>query len=461
MSSERLRKLPSVDRVLGEPAVQELIASYGRDTTVDAVRDALDRARDTVRAGGSASGPAAVVELAASRLRSRLPATLRPVINATGVVIHTNLGRAPLSDAALRAIDAAGRGYSTLEYDLHAGRRGERTVHAESLLCELTGAEAALVVNNNAGAVLLALAVLARGRSVVISRGQLVEIGGGFRIPEVMAQSGALLAEVGTTNRTHVRDYRAALETDPAPALIMRAHHSNYRIVGFTGEPDLVELVGLGGEYGVPVADDLGSGALLDTAQFGLGHEPTVQESVAAGADVVCFSGDKLLGGPQAGIIVGQARYLKQLKSHPLARALRADKLCLAGLRATLLHYLRDEAVQCVPVWRMIATSLAEIEGRVREWRGTLERAGIQTKAVDGCSTVGGGSLPGETMPTKLLSVLVQRPDRVASALRAATPPVVARIERDLLVLDPRTVLPEEDADVLHAVVGACSAGSA
>ena len=456
MSSAELRKLPSVDRLLGEQEVRGLVASYGRTATVDAVRGALDRVRDGVRAGEPAPGVGALLALAADQLRGRLSGTLRRVINATGVVIHTNLGRAPLSDAAREAIETVGRGYSTLEYDLDVGRRGQRAVHAESLLCELTGAEAALVVNNNAGAVLLALTGLAQCRSVVISRGQLVEIGGGFRIPDVMVQSGARLTEVGTTNRTHLRDYRAALEADRETALILRAHHSNYRIVGFAGEPGLGELVGLGAEYGAPVVDDLGSGALLDTASFGLEHEPMVQESVAAGAAAVSFSGDKLLGGPQAGVIVGQARYVEPLKGHPLARALRADKLCLAGLQATLLHYLRDEALECIPVWRMIAASLPEIDRRARRWRRSLGRAGIRTEVIDSLSTVGGGSLPGETLPTRALAVVADGPDRLVSALRACNPPVVARIEDDQLVLDPRTVLPGDDGDLVRAVRDVC-----
>ncbi len=455
MTSEKLRQLPSVDRLLGEETVRELVATYGHRQTVDALRETLDAVRDEVRAGADVPGVAPLVARAGVFLQERLFPTLRPLINGTGVIIHTNLGRAPLSAAARAAMEAVGRGYSTLEYDLRAGRRGHRTVHAERLLCELTGAEAALVVNNNAGAVLLALTGLAQGRGVVISRGQLVEIGGGFRIPDVMAQSGARLIEVGTTNRTHLRDYAAALELHEDVALILRAHHSNFRIVGFTTEPSLPELVALGAERGLPVMDDLGSGALLDTSQFGLMHEPMVQESLAAGAAVVCFSGDKLLGGPQAGIIVGRAEYVESLKTHPLARALRTDKLCLAGLQATLLHYLKEDATGQVPVWQMIAMPLAEIERRARRWRRVLRRNGVSAEIVDGRSTVGGGSLPGETLPTKLVALSVPHPDRLAAALRAADPPVVARIEDDRLVLDPRTVLAEEERELLRVIVSA------
>jgi len=452
MNIERLRQLPSVDRLLGEEAALELVAAYGHRQTVAALRETLDAARAKVQAGADVPDVATLVARADARLRERLAPTLRPVINASGVIVHTNLGRAALSAAARAAIEAVSRGYSTLEYDLQMGQRGQRAVHAERLLCELTGAEAALVVNNNAGAVLLTLVGLAQGRGAIISRGQLVEIGGGFRVPDVMAQSGARLIEVGTTNRTHLRDYVAALEAHEDVALIMRAHHSNFRMVGFAAEPSLPQLAALAAEHGLPVVDDLGSGALLDTSQFGLMHEPMVQESVSAGAAVVCFSGDKLLGGPQAGIIVGQAQYVNPLKRHPLARALRADKLCLAGLQATLLHYAKDEATEQIPVWRMIATPLAETEQRAHRWRRALRRAGVDAEIVDGESTVGGGSLPGETLPTKLIALPAAHPDRLADALRAADPPVIARIEDDRLVLDPRTVLAEEKRALLRIV---------
>ncbi len=451
-ASADLRQLPSVDRILNAPAVQALMPFYGHRLVVTAIRKTLDAIRQEVRSGSEPPTPEEVVARATAYLQEHLAPTLKPVINATGVIIHTNLGRAPLSAAARAAMEAVARGYSNLEYDLPTGRRGHRTLHAERLLCELTGAEAALVVNNNAGAVLLALTVMARGRGVLISRGQLIEIGGGFRIPEVMAQSGARLVEVGTTNRTHRLDYERALAEDPDVALILHAHSSNFRIVGFTAEVSLPELVELGQAHGVPVMADLGSGALLDTAAFGLTHEPMVQEAVAAGAAVVCFSGDKLLGGPQAGIIVGRAEFVDPMKRHPLARALRADKLCLAGLQATLMHYLREEATERIPVWRMMATPVEELDRRARRWRRALRRAGIQADVVDGQSTVGGGSLPGETLSTRLLALPLPDPDRIAAALRRHDPPVVARIEEDRLVLDPRTVLPEEEPALLRAL---------
>ena len=449
-ASDRLRQLPGVDQLLGDPSMRELIPSYGHRLAVTAVRETLAEVREEVRGGAPMPERDVLAARAAALLRDQLAPTLRPVINATGVVIHTNLGRAPLSDAARAAMQAAAQGYSNLEYDLLAGHRGDRTVHAERLLCELTGAEAALVVNNNAGAVLLALTGMAQGRGVIISRGQLVEIGGGFRVPDVMAQSGARLIEVGTTNRTHRRDYERALAEEEDAALILRAHHSNFRMLGFTSEVPLAELVEIAQARSLPVIDDLGSGALLDTAEFGLAHEPMVQESVAAGAALVCFSGDKLLGGPQAGIVVGRAAFVDPLKRHPLTRALRCDKLCLAALQETLMHYLRDEAAAQVPVWRMIAAPPDDLNRRARRWRRRLARDGVSAEVIDGESTVGGGSLPGETLPTRLLALQVADPDGVVAALRTGDPSVLARIEEDRLVLDPRTVMPDEERVMLQ-----------
>src|SRR5687768_13234065 len=332
-----LRDLPSVEEILKRAT--NLIDTYGRSLTLQAIRLTLDETRARFQLDPETVLPSTNVVLA--RAESQLSAwsrpTLQPVINATGVILHTNLGRAPLSDATLRAMDEASRHYSTLEYDLEKGQRGSRLIHAESILQRLTGAEAAIVVNNNASAVLLILSAMANKKRVVISRTQLVEIGGGFRVPDVMKQSGAKLVEVGATNKVHASDYREALE-EPA-ALVLRAHRSNFKIIGFTEEPELKDIVDIAHQADVPVVDDLGSGALLDTAKYGLAHEPTVQESLAAGVDLVCFSGDKLLGGPQAGIILGKKRLVDKIKKHPLARAVRADKICLAGVTATLLHY--------------------------------------------------------------------------------------------------------------------------
>jgi L-seryl-tRNA(Ser) seleniumtransferase len=448
--TEAFSRLPSVDRLLAHPKAQTLVASFGHALTVDALRQALDDARQSIRAGGDAPEADALVESANEKLSEWTTPGPRPVINATGVIIHTNLGRAPLSPKAMNAVWDAARGYSDLEYDLASGERGHRMAAVQDLLCRVTGAESALVVNNNAGAVLLALSAHAAGREVIISRGQLVEIGGGFRIPEVMAQSGARLVEVGTTNRTHRRDYEAALNENTAA--ILRAHSSNFRIVGFTTEVSLAEMVEIGQARGVPVIDDLGSGALLDTAAYGLMHEPMPQESLAAGAALVCFSGDKLLGGPQAGIVIGQAQYVEQLKRHPLARALRADKLCLAALSATLTHYLKREAEQEVPVWRMISMPQNEIARRAKSWARRLRQAGIEVLVIEGRSTVGGGSLPGETLPTWLVAIACDSPDELAARLRHNDPPVIARIEDGRLVLDPRTVAKGEEKALLDTL---------
>lgn len=441
-----LRDLPSVDQLLQSSDGQGWIARYGRPLTLEAIRYVLNEARSQYAKRASLPGRDILLQTIEQTLRSWTAPTLQPVINAAGVILHTNLGRAPLSRAALQAMQDVSLGYSTLEYDLKLGKRGSRLVHAEALLTRLTGAQAAMVVNNNAAAVLLALTALARRRAVVIARTQLVEIGGGFRVPDVMKQSGARLLEVGTTNRVHLADYQAALEE--APALFLRAHRSNFRLLGFTSEPELAEIAAIAHQAGLPLVDDLGSGTLLDTSRFGLGHEPMVQESLAAGADLVCFSGDKLLGGPQAGIIVGRADLVAKLKKHPLARAIRADKLCLAALSATLLHYLKDEAEREIPIWRMISMPAQQIFSRAAAWAVALG----QGEVISGESTVGGGSLPGETLPTYLLALSTPSPDRLLARLRQQSPPVIARVQDNRLVLDPRTVLPEQEEALLHAL---------
>ncbi|MBI4927054.1 MAG: L-seryl-tRNA(Sec) selenium transferase, partial [Anaerolineae bacterium] len=344
-----LRHLPSVDQLLQTESARSLIGQYGRSLTVEALRSSLEKARMELRQAGKSSSvdSEALLDQAGEELTTWFDATLVPVINASGVILHTNLGRAPLSGAALQAVRDASETYSNLEYDLVKGQRGSRSVHAEGYLQLLLGVEAGLVVNNNAGAVLLALSALAKRRRVIIARSQLVEIGGGFRIPDVMAQSGARLVEVGTTNRVHLSDYEEAMRE--APGILFHAHHSNFKIVGFTAEPSLQELAELAARYQSILIDDQGSGALLDTSAYGLAHEPTVQESLAAGSDLVCFSSDKLLGGPQAGIVVGRRDLMEKLKRHPLARALRADKMALAALSATLRHYLKGEAAVAIP----------------------------------------------------------------------------------------------------------------
>ena len=441
-----LRQIPSVDQILqSDPAIQ-WIADYGRPLTLNAIRETLAMVRVNYQPDSGIPDQSELEGQIQQTLQSWTSPSLVPVINATGVVLHTNLGRAPLSQAALRAVQAVAANYSNLEYDLDEGQRGSRLVHAEALLQRLTGAQAALVVNNNAAAVLLVLTALARRRAVVISRTQLVEIGGGFRVPDVMKQSGARLIEVGATNRVHLTDYESALEEKPA--LFLRAHRSNFRIIGFTSEPTLAEIASVAHRAALPLVDDLGSGSLLDTSRFGLGHEPTVQESLADGADLVCFSGDKLLGGPQAGIIIGRSDLVARLKKHPLARAVRADKLCLAALSATLLHYVKDEAEREIPVWRMLATSPGQIQQRAADWAAVLG----QGEVIPGESTVGGGSLPGDTLPTFLFTISSSNPNRLINRLRRSSPPIIARVQDDRLALDPRSVLPEQDPLLLAAL---------
>lgn len=444
--TETLRSLPSVDALLKTPAGIDLEEKYGHQLTVQALRFVLDEARQSARQEVQPPSREEILSSTAQTIASWTRPTLQPVINATGVVIHTNLGRAPLSKAAVQAMQDVAAGYSSLEFDLDSGRRGSRLGHAESLLQRLCAAEAAVVVNNNAAAVLLALSALANHRRVVIARSQLVEIGGGFRVPDVMRQSGARLVEIGATNRVHLADYETALE-QPA-ALVLRAHRSNFKIIGFTEEPSISEITVLAHARGVPVMDDLGSGSLMDTSRYGLEHEPTLQDSLAAQVDLVCFSGDKLLGGPQAGIIVGKAELLHKIKKHPLVRAVRADKLCLAALSATLLHYLKGEAEREIPVWRMIAAPLEQLHLRAARWQSLIARGDV----IQGLSTVGGGSLPGETLPTWLLALDVGEPKKFLAHLRNANPPVIARIEEDRILCDPRTVLPEQEDDLLRAI---------
>lgn len=439
-----LRSLPSVDSLLAQSPIQALIQSHSRDLVVDSIRQTIAAARQAIMESQPIDTEAgALLRLIEHDVLGRARPSLAPVINATGVIIHTNLGRAVLSTAAQQAMLAAAGSYNNLEYDLDTGKRGSRLAHAGQLLRELTGGEDALVVNNNASALILILSALAKDAEVVISRGQLVEIGGGFRIPAIMQESGARLVEVGTTNRTRIDDFAAAISE--RTAMLLRVHASNFKQYGFVEQPPPSELAALAHANGVLIVDDLGSGTLLDTAPLGLEHEPTIQESVAAGADLVCFSGDKLMGGPQAGIIVGRAAAVERLKRHPLARALRVDKLTYAALIATLAHYRRGEATECIPVWQMIACSQAELRERAKAWS-----AAVGGRVIAGESTVGGGSLPGATLPTALLAIDCDAPDTLTARLRRAEPPLIARIAAECVLLDPRTVLPEQDEALLH-----------
>jgi L-seryl-tRNA(Ser) seleniumtransferase len=452
------RIIPSIEQLRQRPRLAALDRLYGSDATTEALRSAASDLRMRIVTSApddelpqDADAAATIIETAAERrLAEAFRGSLRPAINATGVVIHTNLGRAPLTPGALDRVRAVAKGYSNLEYDLSEGGRGSRTVHAEGLLTSLTGAEAGVVVNNNAAATLLILASLASGREVVVSRGELVEIGGGFRVPDVMAQSDAVLREVGTTNRTRVADYRAAI--GERTALLMRVHPSNFRIEGFTERPSLADLVAVGRETGVPVAEDLGSGCMNDA----LGWEPTVQASIRAGIDVVCFSGDKLLGGPQCGIVVGRRDLIDRLRRHPLMRALRVDKLTLAALEGTLIEYAAGRAAETVPVLRMILADAETIEARAQAIADRLLVAGWQVALISGASAIGGGSAPGIERPTVLLAL--EHPtlsaNHLEARLRALDPPIVARIERDHVVLDLRTVLEDQDPVVADLLAG-------
>ena len=442
------RALPSIDAILR--AARPTDAERARFTR--AARMVLARAR-AARASGDAATFAADTRAALVE-RERL--TLRSVINATGVVLQTNLGRAPLSPRALAAI-AAAAGAVSVEYDLVAGKRGERHGHAARLLADLASAEDAVVVNNNAAAVLLALAALASRREVIVARGELVEIGGGFRIPDVLRRSGAKLVEVGTTNRTYARDYAGAI--NEKTGAILRVHASNFKITGFVARAEGRDLAALAREHNVAFIHDLGSGTFLDTSRYGLGKELTVGEAVREGADVVTFSGDKLLGGPQAGIAVGRAEHIGALRAHPLMRALRPDKLTIAALLATLETYRDGSAEKELPVWRMISAAPRGLGSRARTVGARLSAAGIAADVIEVRSTVGGGSLPEETQPSFAVAIGGAPATKIAQALRSADPPVIARIVEERVALDLRSVLPEDDEVLARAVIGALAKG--
>ena len=450
-----LRRLPSVDKVISEERIKQLRELYPHDLIVNLIRQRLEEGRLAITRGSSCPSLDVIVDSICSRLQTLAQSSLRPVINASGVILHTNLGRAPLSKEATAAMELVAADYCNLEFDLDSGARGSRNVHIEQLLCQLTGAEAALVVNNNASAVLLALTALAKRKEVIVSRGQAVEIGGGFRIPDVMRQSGAKLVEVGTTNCTYIYDYEQAIS--PRTAALLRVHTSNFRVEGFTHSVVLEEMMALGSERGLPVFDDLGSGCFLDTTAYGLAPEPMVQQSIALGVDLAFFSGDKLVGGPQAGVIVGKKLFVDKLKRHPLARAIRIDKIRLAGLAATLVHYLKGEALEKIPVWRMISMPLDDVEKRARRWAQAI---GNLARVIEGETMIGGGSLPGSILSTRLVAVGEKGSRRnlaqsLARRLRHNEPPVIGRINGDVLLLDPSTVLHEEDDVVLRALSNA------
>jgi L-seryl-tRNA(Ser) seleniumtransferase len=446
-----LRNLPSVDKILAEDRIKAIEGLLSHQLVVDLIRENLATWRASISKSNQAPSLEDIVNNVLNQGQALAQPSLRPLINATGVVLHTNLGRAPLSDDAIFAMRDISAGYNNLEFDLESGERGSRHTHVESLLCRLTGAEAGLVVNNNAAAVLLGLSSLARRKEVIVSRGQAVEIGGGFRIPEVMKQSGAKLIEVGTTNCTYIRDYEQAIT--PQTSALLRVHSSNFKVVGFTHMVTLEEMVALGNQANIAVLDDLGSGCPLDTTQFGLEPEPTIQESMAKGVDLAFFSGDKLLGGPQAGIIIGKNILIDKLKKHPLVRAMRVDKTRLAGLSATLIHYLKGEAPIKIPVWRMISLPLSEIDRRAKLW---IVNLGDKVSVINGESVIGGGSLPGATLPTRLVAIgnpnKPNQAQKLARNLRSQTVPIVGRINENVLLLDPRTVDPKDDEIVIQGL---------
>jgi len=456
-----LRKLPAIDKLLSDPQLRDAGEDIPQSLVLEAAQKTIDALRQSILQHPDQTGtldlsiPGVAAEAAATARRLSEP-SLQPVINATGTLLHTNLGRAPLSDAALDAVIEVSRGYSNLEFDLEQGERGHRYQHLEDLLCRLTGAEAATVVNNNAGAVLLALSAMASGKEAIVSRGELVEIGGAFRIPDVMAAGGVTLREVGTTNKTHLRDYRNAIGDETG--LLLKVHTSNYRIVGFSSSVPASDLVGLGEEFGLPVLEDLGSGMLLDLTDAGLPREPTVRETVAAGIDVVTFSGDKLLGGPQAGLIVGKRAAIETIRRHPLARALRIDKMTLAALDATLRCYLDPErALQQLPVLQMLQLPAQTLRRRCQSLatriRGALgDRADLTV--IPETSRIGGGALPLTELPgyAVALSTTQMTADQLAAGLRRQQPPIVGRIQDDRLLLNPRTLQAKDTGKIVTAL---------
>ncbi len=468
--NELLRHLPSIDDILKENRTLAWLETYPRILVLEAIRTAVDTRRKSIlQAVGKDANRndltlTAILDDTEVILRELSEPSLRPVINATGVIVHTNLGRSILSEKALRRITEISRGYSNLEYDIVAGERGKRYVHVEKMLTRLTSVEAATAVNNNAAAVLLCLNTLARGREVIVSRGELVEIGGSFRVPDVMERSGAILREVGTTNKTHLKDYENALSSQTG--LILKVHTSNYKIVGFTKEVPSEELSRLGKKHNIPVMWDLGSGSFIDLSTYGTGSEPTVQQAVDSGVDVITFSGDKLLGGPQAGLILGKKSYLDPIRSNPLGRALRIDKLTLAALDATLGQYLdKEKAVREIPTLWMLTQPLSEIERKaylLKKGFQNIRDEGLSISVQDDRSQSGGGALPTGNFPTKTVCIRHERlsANQIESSLRLGQPHVITRIKEGMVVFDPRTLNDEEIGKIVEAM-GATLKGTA
>ncbi len=456
LPQELLRRLPSVERVLSRDGISPLIDEFGRALVTEAIRDELTNLRARVDRG--IDGPRLetalrdIGESVASRILTAITPSLGPVVNATGIIVHTNLGRAPLSDKAIEAIVRVASGYSNLELDLDTGKRGSRHRHASQLLSRLFPGKDALIVNNAAAAVMLSLNTFAAGREVVISRGELVEIGGSFRVPDILERSGAKLREVGTTNKTRIADYREAI--GERTGALLRVHPSNFRIVGFTESASTRELVELGAETSIPVIEDFGSGNLLPLARFGLAAEPTVQDSLASGVQLSIFSGDKLLGGPQAGILIGDADAIGACRKNPMARALRVDKLTYAALEATLQSFLTDKAERDIPVLRMLAAPASEVRARSEAFAETLDKSTLQFSVEESTSRIGGGAAADATIPTAVLAITKNgvSAESLQSALRASDPPVIARISEDRVLLDLRTVPVESEPALRRAL---------
>ena len=446
-----LSHIPSVEKILNDNRIIDLLEKYSRDSIIKLIRIELEVIRQRIVDSNLEFNYEVLIDNLINKANNLWLNEIKNVINATGVILHTNLGRAPLSSDAADSVRGISLSYSDVEFNIKSAKRGSRQEIVSDILCNLTGAESAFVVNNNASAVFLTILALCENKDVIVSRGEAVEIGGGFRIPDIISNSSANLVEIGTTNKTYVHDYETAIN-DKSGCILM-VHTSNFKITGFTHSADISDLVKLSSSKGLPIIQDLGSGTLIDTRDFNLDYEPTIQDSIKSGIDLVLFSGDKLLGGPQAGIIVGKKKYLDLIKKHPIARAIRIDKLNLTALSSTLLHYIKDEAIDKIPVWKMISADIESLKARVIDWQNKIT---IESNIIEGQSTIGGGSLPGQILPTYLLSISGLKIDcgvnEFFNKLLNNKFPIVARIEKNNIIFDPRTVLGNEDSKLIDGI---------
>ena len=446
-----LSHIPSVEKILNDNRIIDLLEKYSRDSIIKLIRIELEVIRQRIVDSNLEFNYEVLIDNLINKANNLWLNEIKNVINATGVILHTNLGRAPLSSDATDSVRDISLSYSDLEFSIKSAKRGSRQEIVSDILCNLTGAESAFVVNNNASAVFLTILALCENKDVIVSRGEAVEIGGGFRIPDIISNSSANLVEIGTTNKTYVHDYETAIN-DKSGCILM-VHTSNFKITGFTHSADISDLVKLSSSKGLPIIQDLGSGTLIDTRDFNLDYEPTIQDSIKSGIDLVLFSGDKLLGGPQSGIIVGKKKYLDLIKKHPIARAIRIDKLNLTALSSTLLHYIKDEAIDKIPVWKMISADIESLKARVIDWQNKIT---IESNIIEGQSTIGGGSLPGQILPTYLLSISGLKIDcgvnEFFNKLLNNKFPIVARIEKNNIIFDPRTVLGDEDSKLIDGI---------